>query len=430
MRLSREIPETIDVLEYLLPKLKMMTVEPEYEGDNREPKERFIEILEELSMNTEKAEALILRVDDWTARVEKEKTLMIKRADGYIELYATNYNHYYRETKNYKTQVSRVFSIICNVYNEFTDTSKREKYKHYDANWKRKSHSLFDSSPLNSPNVQTALFGLETYPQPHQILFVKLHTLLLKLEDLFEYATQIDNMVENLRKNHKRIIEIFNKCKQKTEKDLEYILNAINCHDLENHFPELVKDLRTMSFEDFIVKYYHELNIAEFNYIVPLYNMVLKETYGINTEEAKLYDSVLDINDKIERVKKLRAIMGHLDTFDLKGRKVSGREEYHVSSSFIAMLMKRVKIPPLRQNAFVEYFTNHYHGNLVPAKYAAVEKAFNNIDENSDEYKDFNSKAQKIEDASEDLKDQGIKKKVAVLPNKDVQISFWDRLFT
>ena len=50
MQLSKDISNKIDVLEYILPKLRLMTVEPSSKDDIRTPELRFIEFIEELSI--------------------------------------------------------------------------------------------------------------------------------------------------------------------------------------------------------------------------------------------------------------------------------------------------------------------------------------------------------------------------------------------
>lgn len=415
LKLSRDLPTKIDVFEYLLPKLDLMILEPKSQDEMNEPEMRFIDFLTSLSINSEDITELIYTVKGWIIKVDKEKALMVKRADRFLELYATNFNHYFSATKDYQKQAKKALSLMERIFIEFTNTGLREKYKHYDKEWKRKAHSLFDSSPLNSNQVQTSMFGLDTYETPVQLLFAKLQMLFLKLEDLFNYALNIDNAVENLRKDHGRILEIFNKSKQKTDEELKYIIEALDLKTLEGIFPELVSDLRTMNFEDFIVKYYHELNVAEFNYLMPMYRMVLKETYGINREESDLYDEVTNINEKINHVEKLRILMEHLEEFDTKGNKVQRQQKYHVSSKFIAMLAEELAIPYKKQKAFVDYFTRHYHGDYVPVDYGAVNKC--KIDKKSELYKKFKSTADTLMEKHKGTNNLEGKKKVAVNSN-------------
>lgn len=433
MKLSKEIPAKRNMLEFLISKLALMTVEPTHPGDMRISELRFIEAIEEASVMTEEdANKVILKVDKWTLTVSNEKDLMERRAKGYVELYATKYNKYFKDTKKYNPQVARINHTIVHIYEEFTDTSKRERYIYYDEEWQRKTHSLFDSSPLNSKNVQSSLYGLETYPVPHQILFYKLQNLILKLQDLTIFAANIDNMVETLRKNNpERVIEIFYKCKTKSEKELKYLLHALNLKMLEEIFPQLVSDLRTMDFKDFIVKYYHELDIAEFNYLIPIYQMVLKETYGINPDEGNLYDvsNGININEKIRRIEILRVLMAHIDEFDLKGRKVPKEDKYYVSSSFMAMLMEKVEIPPLKEKDFVTYFQNHYKGTYVPVKYGAENKAKNKIDKSSDKYKDFQAKADELIKKIQEHANLDGKRKIAVNDNNNQHCSTLARVF-
>ncbi len=431
MILSKDIPEKIDVLEFILPKLRMMTVESSSKDDIRIPELRFIEFIEELAINTAAAEKLIRLVDTWNVRVANEQKLMEKRADGYLELYATDYNKYFKETKNYKTQESRMLSLLGAIYEEFTNTSIIEKHKCYDEEWKRKLHSLFDSSPLNRLYVQNSFYGVDELQPPHQLLFAKLQNLFLKLQKLFEFAQGVDNMVEGVRKNHERVMEIFYKCKKKKKDgDLKYIIPALDYSVLETMFPVLVKDLQDLSFKDFIVKYYHELNEAEFAYIIPLYEKVLKESYGIEKDEASLYDDVIELQEKIKRVKKLRVLIEHLDEFDIKGIKVPGKQKYYISSYFVAMLIEKAQIPYGKWEEFVEkYFKKHYHGDYVPVGYKAVNKAQKNLVKNPKAYSAFDVKAQKIIDDSEKQDSQNDKKKVSLNTNIDTQSSILTRIF-
>ena len=428
MKLQRNIPTKIDVFEYLLPKLKLMTIGAQSEDDLDEPEMRFIDLLTSLSVNSEAITELTFKVSGWILKVDKEKGAMKKKADGFVELYATNFNHYFRATKDYHTQASKALSLMKNIYIEFTDTGYRERYKHYDKEWKRKAHSLFDSSPLNNTQVQTSMYGMDNYDTPVQLLFAKLQTLFLKLEDLFNYALGIDKMVENLKKDHGRILAIFKKCKKKTDDDLKYIIEALDLHKLEEKFPELVRDLRTMDFEDFIVKYYHELTVPEFNYLMPIYRMVLKETYNIAPEESKLYDDNTNADKLISHVVKLRIFMEHLDEFDIKGNKVNGEEKYHVSSKFIAMLAEELGIPCLKLKAFVDYFTKHYQGEYVPVKYAIVNRAFGNIDNRAKEYIEFKSTADKLMEKYKETNNVEGKKKVAVTTNINYHSSILESL--
>ena len=67
MILSKDIPEKIDVFEYLLPKLQLMTMPPSFEGDKRLPEVRFINFLQELSIDSDKIkESLIPQHFDLT----------------------------------------------------------------------------------------------------------------------------------------------------------------------------------------------------------------------------------------------------------------------------------------------------------------------------------------------------------------------------
>ena len=391
---------------------------------------RGIVVYSHLSINTAAAEKLNRHIDNWNIRVANEGDLMKRRADGFLELYATDYNHYFKETKKYKTQESRLLSLMRTIYEEFTNTNIREKYKYYDEEWKRKLHSLFESSPLNRPQVQNSFYGLETYQLPHQLLFVKLQNLFLKLQKLFEFAQKIDDMVEGLRKNHERVIAIFNKCKKKKiDNDLKYLMPALNLSALEPMFPDLVKDLQNLTFEEFIVKYYHELNKAEFAYIIPLYEKVLKESYGIEKDEASLYEDVLDIKEKIRRVQTLRVLMNHLDEFNTKGITVKGtKDQHYVSGEFIAMLMNEVKIPYKKGKEFVEeYFPKHYNGEYVPVKNGAVNKK--RIDEKSEKYMAFKATANRLVADAEKYANINDKHKVSQNANIDTQTPILSRIF-
>lgn len=289
MQLSRVTPINIDVFEFLLPKLELMLVRPSYKGDEKTAEARFISYLQELSFDSEQTQKLIKNIEYWQRRVDDEYELMRKKADGYVKLYATNYNKYYTRTKEYQTQASRISSFMANIYTKFTNTEIIERKRIYDNGLKRIKHSVFDNSPINAPHVQTALWGLDSFSDSIKLAFSNLQNLFARLKEMFLYATKVDNLVEELRKDKRRVLEIFNKCKAKKEAEIKYLLDGLGLPYLEPIFPDLVKDLKTMDFDDFVVKYDHELNEEEFTYLIPLYRLILKENYGLNNDECSLY---------------------------------------------------------------------------------------------------------------------------------------------
>lgn len=397
MILSKDIPEKIDVFEYLLPKLQLMTMPPSFEGDKRLPEVRFINFLQELSIDSDKIKELEKNIEQWNIKTAHEFDLMKRRADGFLEMYATDYNKYFKTTKNYQTQASRMQAFMAKLYTIFTDTSKKERAKAYDEDFNRIFHSAFENSPLNAPHIEATWFDLNSLTMEAKLLFSHLQNLFLNLQKMFEYAQNVDNLVEGLRKDRKRIVAIFNKCNQKKKKDLKLLMGAFSLTYLEPIFPEITNDLNSMNFEDFIVKYYHELNEQEFTCVVPLYHLILQKYHNINPDESNLYDDIYDINTKIELVKKLRVVMKHISEFDIKGNKERGKDTYLVSSKFIAMLMMEIKIPSGKGKEFVEeYFKKHYEGKFTPVKYGAVNAAYGKIDKNGDEYKAFHKKVEDL----------------------------------
>ena len=136
MILSKDIPEKIDVFEYLLPKLQLMTMPPSFEGDKRLPEVRFINFLQELSIDSDKIKELEKTIEQWNIKTAHEFDLMKRRADGFLEMYATDYNKYFKTTKNYQTQASRMQAFMAKLYTIFTDTSKKERAKAYEESQK------------------------------------------------------------------------------------------------------------------------------------------------------------------------------------------------------------------------------------------------------------------------------------------------------
>ena len=406
MKLSKNLPNGIDIFEALLPKLELMTTLKGHNGGITEPELRFINLIQELSIDSNRAKSFIQKIDKWYSKLDKEHSKMKKIADGYIEKYATDNNNYFKETLGYKKQAEKMLNFMSKIFEEFTYTAKPEKHKCYDQDWKRILHSVFQSSPLNTPNVQTSFIGTDDLRPLHHQFFVKLQSLFHKLEVLFLYALQVDALVENLRKDPPRIIAIFDKCNKKTKNKLAFLYPALNLNLMEQYFPELVNDLRSMNFDDFKVKYYHQLNVAEFYYLIPLYEMVLKENHNLDHDECSLYEDITDTKEKVGLVLKLRFIMNHLDCFETKGIKVKKGNDYHISAKFIAMVIKIVKIPSLKQKEFVEtYLPKHYHGPYILVKYGAVNNAYNRISKEPDKYIEFENKMKRLYTEPKDIEE-------------------------
>lgn len=407
MQLSRVTPINIDVFEFLLPKLELMLVRPSYKGDEKTSEARFINYLQELSFDSEQTQKLIKNIEYWQRRVDNEYELMQKKAENYLKLYATNYNKYYKRTKEYQTQASRISSLMANIYTEFTNTKIIEQKRIYDNELNRIKHSVFDNSPINAPHVQTVIWGLDSFSDSVKLAFSNLLNLFARLKEMFIYATKIDYLVEELRKDKHRVLEIFNKCKAKKEAEIKYLLDGLGLPYLEPIFPDLVKDLKTMDFDDFVVKYYHELNEEEFTYLIPLYRLILKENYGLNNDECSLYEDITDVEQKVKLGRMLRILMVHIEEFDIKGNKVRlQKEKYYVSTKFIAFLMKKVKIPNGKRKEFVNsYFQHHYKGDYVVPKFGGVNAEYNKYTTDCEEYKDFDKKANKIIEEAMNAKD-------------------------
>lgn len=420
MILSKDIPETIDVFEYLLPKLKLMTMPPALENDTRLPEVRFINFLQELSIDSDRVQELDKNIEQWNIKTAHEFELMKRRANGFLEMYATNYNKYFKATKEYLTQASRMRALMAKLYKEFTDTSKKERTRAYDGDFNRIHHSIFDSSPLNAPYIEGTWLDFNSLNAETKLLFAHLQNLFLNLQKMFDYARNVDNLVEGLRKDRKRIIAIFNKCKHKKMEDLKLLMGAFSLSYLEPVFPEISNDLNSMDFEDFIVKYYHELNETEFTYVVPLYHLILQKYHNINPDESNLYDDIYDINTKIELVKRLRVVMKHISEFDIKGNKERGKNTYLVSSKFIAALMIEVKIPSGKGKVFVEeYFKKHYKGTLHTVKYGAVNAAFGKINREGKYYQTFHNKVEVL--VATDKAREEISKKIVAESKQEAQ---------
>lgn len=406
MQLSRVTPINIDVFEFLLPKLELMLVRPSYKGDEKTAEARFISYLQELSFDSEQTQKLIKNIEYWQRRVDDEYESMRKKADGYVKLYATNYNKYYTRTKEYQTQASRASSLMANIYTEFTNTEIIERKRIYDNGLNRIKHSVFDNSPINAPHVQTTLWGLNSFSDSVKLAFSNLQNLFARLKEMFQFATKIDNLVEELRKDKCRVLEIFNKCKAKKEAEIKYLLDGLGLPYLESIFPDLVKDLKTMDFDDFVVKYYHELDEQEFTYLIPLYRLVLKKNYGLNNDECSLYEDITDVEQKVKLARMLRILMAHIEELDFKGNKVRQQKVYYVSTKFIAFLMKKVEIPNGKGKEFVEsYFKQHYKGDYVVPKFGGVNAEYNKYTTESEEYIDFDKNANRIIEAAMNAKD-------------------------
>lgn len=197
-----------------------MLVRPSYKGDEKTSEARFINYLQELSFDSEQTQKLIKNIEYWQRRVDNEYELMQKKAENYLKLYATNYNKYYKRTKEYQTQASRISSLMANIYTEFTNTKIIEQKRIYDNELNRIKHSVFDNSPINAPHVQTVIWGLDSFSDSVKLAFSNLLNLFARLKEMFIYATKIDYLVEELRKDKHRVLEIFNKCKAKKEAEI------------------------------------------------------------------------------------------------------------------------------------------------------------------------------------------------------------------
>lgn len=323
---------------------------------------RFLDGLESGNIRTEEQ---IVEFTNFIRKSDGLTQLELSRLErlypGFIEDYATNYNNYIDTvhflTSKMRSSISRGMKVL-----EKFCSKKRKKG---DQKSKRK---VISNSTMAGDSVQTHCFGLKYYIDKTKILYDEIVNYMNDLKKCINLCIAIIEDVEKVRNNPELAAEIYDNSYRNTVKNNRKVIQRLIAMkpEVENDFLKKKEECiqKKNDLNVLKAKLYHTLDMSEWIDACVCEEVMKARSQEITNQERALW------GDDIQKVKRVRIIIEHLDELEIEGHK--GK----IDGMFLYMFYDWCFVLPNRgMDTWYEYFYNSYHGRFTPCKTSAMKAA-------------------------------------------------------
>lgn len=288
-------------------------------------------------------------------RMNMEARSLTKFSETFIQQFATDNNKCFVSAERY---FNRIRSTLCALKKVFHKTCQRSMVQLPDG----KQPSVFERSPLAKGAYVVDMFGLESYDEVVQQLYVELDTLLTS-------ATNILGLCHQMIENEAMIREDVEQLKLIYHESCQSLLSSVKEYadfmGASEHLPETDLNKRKAkagSMKEFLQKEYHNVAKKEFKKFVWLEAVRQGRSGGLTEEETYLWV------DDYRKVHMVRWAIEHFDELNVEG------QQGKIDSTLIVYFLKWCGVETKKERRLYTYFCDNYKGRLQPLVWSAVSK--------------------------------------------------------
>lgn len=332
--------------------------------------DRFTDGLESGRINSE--EKVIgftnyIRESDGLTQLEYARLVKLQQ-EGFIDKFATNYNHQYSTChmlmNKMRSGISRGLKMLERL------CEKKRSRGHSSS--KRK---VIDSSKMGNSPYTISLWGLEHYPESVRTLYNEIVNYERHLTDCINLCLYIIEQVAYIRNHPESAYEKHQNSRRVVlENNRSVIKRFINMNaEMENDLMNKVEAWKheKKSMEEISAMLYHTLDENEYNDWVISEEVMEARRQGITNQERALW------GDDKQQVMRCRAAYSHIDELNPEGQKD------RIGGTFLALLHQWSNVKPSRGlDYWLTYFDEFYKksgGVLTPVKIGAVKRGQSQI---------------------------------------------------
>ena len=307
---------------------------------------RFVAGIQARKYTSFQIEQTLDMVRVYQLRMNMEARSLTRFSETFIQQFATDNNKCFESAARY---FNRIRSTLCALKKVFHKTCQRSMAQLPDG----KQPSVFERSPLAKGAYVVDMYGLDSYGEVVQQLYVELETLLTS-------ATNILGLCHQMIENEAMIREDVEQLK---------LIYVESCQSLfmgvSEHLPETDLNKRKAkagSMKEFLQREYHNVAKQEFKKFVWLEAVRQGRSGGLTEEETYLWV------DDYQKVHMVRWAIEHFDELNVEG------QQGKIDSTLIVYFLKWCGVETKKERRLYYYFCDNYKGRLQPLVWSAVSK--------------------------------------------------------
>ena len=317
--------------------------------------DRFIAGIQARKFSPYQIEQTLDMVRVYQLRINMEGRSLTKFSETFIQQFATDNNKCFVSAERY---FNRIRSTLCALKKVFQKTCQRSMAQLPDG----KQPSVFERSPLAKGAYVMDMYGLDSYSEVVQQLYIELDMLLTSATNILGLCHQ---MIENeamIRQDVEQLKLIYHESCQSLMSSVREYADFMG---VSEQWPETDLNKRKAkagSMKEFLQKEYHNVAKKEFKKFVWLEAVRQGQNNGMTEEETYLW------GNNCEKVERVRWAIEHFDTMDVEG------QHGKLDSVVLVCFLKWCAVDSKKEKRLYHYFCNNYKGCFRPVVWSAVSK--------------------------------------------------------
>ena len=331
-------------------------------------KDNYLDAIYSCSLNKNEILGITEYVKQHRAMLCREHLALAKFALTFNQKYATTNNTCFSTAEKLFGKIRSTISASKKIYKKFCRKNRRPLPIP-----KAELPSVFKRSELVNAYRSGLLFGIESYDECVQKLYVELETFFEELVKSLALCRMIIAEESVIRNTPERCMQIYRECYEAMLRNSRTIIRTLrqnNNIQLKSEMEERRK--KASSLTEFVCSSFHRCNPGDFQMHVCITEF--KKEDGLSDVEKILFGA-----NNVEKVKKARYVIQHFDELEENAHK--GKHKNKHSAYCVASFMLWCGVgntPDDKVKMFVEeYFNKTYSGAYPEVKTNAVNSAKN-----------------------------------------------------
>lgn len=316
---------------------------------------RFIAGIQARKYTPYQIEQTLDMVRVYQLRMNMEGRSLTKFSETFIQQFATDNNKCFESAARY---FNRIRSTLCALKKVFQKTCQRSMAQLPDG----KQPSVFERSPLAKGSYVVDMYGLDSYGDSVQQLYVELETLLTSATNILGLCHQ---MIENeamIREDVEQLKLIYHESCQSLMSSVREYADFMGVKEQQPETEMNKRKAKAGSMKEFLQREYHNVAKQEFKRFVWLEAVRQGRSGGLTEEETYLW---VDDHQKAYQV---RWAIEHFDELNMEG------QQGKIDSTLIVYFLKWCGVELKKERRLYNYFCDNYKGRLQPLVWSAVSK--------------------------------------------------------
>ena len=297
-------------------------------------------------------------------------------------------------------------------YKKFTNTQKHNK-KRFDTNGAPIYHSLYAFSPVTSSEYVLGIFTSEEYGEQYIIVANLYKDIIYVLSEAYQYVMSIDQMAR-MRKQfpeqcQNSLIKLVDEvkcvlCEAAINPDI-LIPTQAQIQEAKEVLPlDIYKKIFKLDIKTLSTTLYHEVPTKYKKAFGILVIERIKMQQNVDDIEYRVFKHITNPDELIEKVKKARLILAHINEFAMLDIIEDGKcKKEKVLKGTIACLFYLWTGTKMSQSDFLEkYYSIQCKDEKLHVKQSTLSTAISNLDSQSPLRNGFNAKLNEIIDKNQE----------------------------